>query len=481
MIILRFIIVIFFLGNFISVSANQIDIGISESSAIPGQIDIKIRPDFNIVTPQTITAILYTIRWDDPSIIINTQNFYPFFISPIGQPEEYNGFYYQSFAAVPFISVAINANQEYLASSFTFTNGDCSSFEIIENDWTAANNGNLYLEFIGTDVSGIIYEPIINLGSIGGTIVGNDSIYVNSSTGPMNLTNNQGDILTWQRKIDNNSWIDIAGTSGLTTYSETPMTIGSYSYRTIVQNGTCTVVYSEMLNIQVIDHEEIELSIKVYLEGGFLTSVMGTILNQQGYIPNGQPYSGTPWNYEGTESFISIPNTDITDWVLVELRETSGGASTATVDKRIARQAGLILKNGLIVGTDGFSNLAFDLTINDNLYVVIWHRNHLSVMSSEALTLTGDIYNYDFTSGETKAHGDNLGHKEIAPGIWAMIGGDGNGDGIVDGKDQNDLWGYQAGSNGYILSDYTMDSQSNNIDKNEIWYLNNNADSQVPE
>lgn len=477
--ILRFILVLFLIVNIIELNANQIDIGISESSTIPGQVDIKIRPDFNIVTPQTVTAILYTIRWNDPSIIITTLNFYPFFISPIGQPEEYNGYYYQSFAAVPFNSVAINANQEYLASSFTFTNGDCTFFEIIEDEWTLANNGNLYLEFVGNDVSGIIYEPVLNFGSLGGNIAGIDTVYFGNSTGPMTLSNYQGSVLTWQRKIDDASWVDIPGSSGLSTYSETPSTIGSYNYRTRVQNGICPEVFSEILNIQVVLHE-IELDLTVFLEGGFFISEMKTSLNQLGNLPLSQPYNIAPWNYTGSESVPFIPNIDVVDWILIELRETTGTAATATFDKRISRQTGFLLKNGKIVGIDGTSNTKFEITPNDNLYVVIWHRNHLSIMSSEALILAGNIYNYDFTSGESKIYGGSLGHKEIAPGVWCMMGGDGNADQTINDTDIS-LLKTQSGSKGYLDVDYNLDSQINNIDKNDIWYWNYGSESQVPE
>lgn len=468
--------------SLLSAYANQIDIGLFESGTIAGQIDVKIRPDFDIYYPQTITAILYTIRWDDPSIEINTQSFYPFFINSIGVPEEYNGYYYQSFAAIPFNSIAISADQEILASSFTYTNGDCATFEIIEDEWTSVNNGNLYLEFIGSDVSGIIYQPILNFGGAGGIIVGTDTIFIGNSTGNMNLLNYQGNVHTWQRKFENNSWEDIPGTLGLTTYSEIPPAIGSYTYRARVQNASCPEVFSNTLNIQVIAQEEIELSLKVYLEGGFITSELETDLNQLGYIPNVQPYSETPWNYAGTESFISIPNPDVTDWVLVELRETAGSASTATIDKRIARQAGLLLKDGTIVGTDGISNLTFDVTVGTNLYVVIWHRNHLSVMSSVPLSLSVGSYDYDFTTGALKAYGlFYYGHKEISPGIWGMIGGDGNSDGEINDNDILNTWTNQAGKKGYLSSDYTMDAQSNNSDKNDIWYINNGSASQVPD
>jgi hypothetical protein len=208
---------------------------------------------------------------------------------------------------------------------------------------------------------------------------------------------------------------------------------------------------------------------------------MKTVLNQQGTIPLNQPYAGVPWTYDGDETVMSIPNPDVVDWVLVELRETPGEASTATIDKRIDRQAGFLLKNGMIVGIDGSSNLTFNVTINDNLYLIIWHRNHLSVMSAIPLSQTDDIYNYDFTTDALKAFGGNSGHKEIVPGIWAMFGGNGNGDAIINEKDIEDVWNSHAGRSGYLPADYSMDNQINNTDKNEIWYPNYSSISQVPE
>ncbi len=74
------------------------------------------------------------------------------------------------------------------------------------------------------------------------------------------------------------------------------------------------------------------LDLTVFLEGPFNTSSfeMNTTLNQGTLIPLNQPYNTAPWNYNGTENVTNIPP-DIVDWVLVELRETSGGPETATL------------------------------------------------------------------------------------------------------------------------------------------------------
>lgn len=244
--------------------AQSIDIGIFKSTINSDQIDIKIKPDFDIADDETVTAILYTVRWNDPELIINTEFVFPFFLSPQGDPEEYNGYYYQVFAAVPVNALALMANQEFIASSFTFINGDCASFEIIEDGWTQVNNGNVYFEFLGGDVSGIIYAPIVNLGSVGGIIAGGGNINLGESTGLLTLSDFTGNINIWQRKIDDGVWTDLPSTSGLVSYSEIPTNAGIWFYRCETQLGECAPDYSEPAQVVVTD------TITSISEGSFL-------------------------------------------------------------------------------------------------------------------------------------------------------------------------------------------------------------------
>jgi hypothetical protein len=233
--------------------AESIDIGIFESTTNSDQIDIRIRPDFNIAENQTITAILYTVRWDEPSVEISTQYIYPFFVSPQGTAIQFNDHYYQLFAAVPMISIAMNANSEYTVSSFTFTNGDCANFEIIEDDWTQGHNGNVYLEFLGEDVTGIIYEPIVEFGSNGGIVTGGGTIQAGESTGNLLLSGQNGFVNFWQKRLDGDSWTIIDATAGLVTYNEVPSTTGVWEYRCAVQNDDCPEAYSQIAQVVVID------------------------------------------------------------------------------------------------------------------------------------------------------------------------------------------------------------------------------------
>ncbi|MBN1281145.1 MAG: hypothetical protein JXA00_05805 [Candidatus Thermoplasmatota archaeon] len=218
----------------------------------------------------------------------------------------------------------------------------------------------------------------------------------------------------------------------------------------------------------------------VFLEGPFNGVDMDTALNTAGFLPLSQPYSTAPWSYSGTETVTSIPNQDIVDWVLVELRETPGDASTATSATMIARQAAFLLNDGSVVSMDGTSLITFDVTITANLYVVICHRNHLNVMSATPLIETAGTYSYDFSTGHDQAYGGYNAHKDIGSGVWGMMGGDGNADGQVNNGDKNDVWAAQAGTSGYKAGDYNMDTQVGNQDKNEIWAANVGGGSQVP-
>ena len=226
---------------------------------------------------------------------------------------------------------------------------------------------------------------------------------------------------------------------------------------------------------------QVYFNIKAYLDGPYDNGFMTTALNSQTLIPLSQPYNGAPWFYSGPENVAAIPNGDVTDWVLLELRETTGSASTAVPDSVVARQACFILNDGSIKCTDGSTLPVFELLVTDNLYAVVWHRNHLQVMSATPLVKVANVYHYDFTTGASQAHGGNLAHTEIAAGVWGMTGADGNADGQVTNNDKIEVWVGQSGSFGYLSGDFNCDGQVNNGDKNDVWAPNGGSGSQVPD
>ncbi|MEZ5196597.1 MAG: lamin tail domain-containing protein [Bacteroidales bacterium] len=133
---------------------------------------------------------------------------------------------------------------------------------------------------------------------------------------------------------------------------------------------------------------ELNLDLKVFLEGPFNGVDMNPDLTSNPLAVEGfpllQPYNTEPWVYEGIESVPELPNQNIVDWVLIELRDAPN-ASSATQNSIIERQAGFLLRDGKITGTDGESTLRFLVNYSDSLYVVVQHRNHLGIMSTFAL------------------------------------------------------------------------------------------------
>ncbi|MEZ5195348.1 MAG: hypothetical protein R2764_02785 [Bacteroidales bacterium] len=195
------------------------------------------------------------------------------------------------------------------------------------------------------------------------------------------------------------------------------------------------------------------------------------------------PYYGNPmpdWYYGGTETVGAIPNIFVVDWVLVELRDavSPGAAIPSTA---IATIPAFVLNTGDVVALDGLSPLLVSAGYTNNLYAVIWNRNHLGVISANPLVESGGVFTYDFSSGSGQAYGAGS-QKNLGGGVYGMISGDGNGDGFIGSDDETAVWTSWAGMYwGYSPADYNYDEQINNIDKNDFWFPNRGAGSQIPE
>ncbi len=227
-----------------------------------------------------------------------------------------------------------------------------------------------------------------------------------------------------------------------------------------------------------------DLSMKIFLEGNYSSGVMTTTLNSNGYLPTSQPFTGSPWNYNGSEKVSLVDSdtdgivdffenhTDIVDWILIELR--SGTASSSVVAKR----AGFIKSDGTIVGLDGTSPLRLGV-MSGSYYVVVHHRNHLSVMSANPVSLSNSaIASYDFTTGSGQFYGSN-GAVDLGNGVWGMIAGNAeNTNSTVDAADRNATWN-DRNKTGYENSDVDLNGVVDASDRNLTWN-NRNKTSAVP-
>jgi hypothetical protein len=144
-------------------------------------------------------------------------------------------------------SGTITAGGTGLTPTYTAAAGDAGGIVTMTMTVTSDNT-------CGTATATATYtiniDPLTVVGTIGGTSI----TIVHTSTGDMSLTGQTGDVLQWEKKMDDGDWQVIPGTA-TTTFSETPVTVGEWSYRALVQSGVCASDYTDPHIIDVIPAE----------------------------------------------------------------------------------------------------------------------------------------------------------------------------------------------------------------------------------
>ncbi len=154
-----------------------------------------------------------------------------------------------------------------------------------------------------TDTSGsatVVVYPV----SQGGFVSGYGLICQNSTTGPLILNNYSGNIMKWQKKLNEGSWSDIAHTSAV--YSDIPQQAGSWQYRAVVAFDGCTETASVPKTVVV----------SPTTVGGALLSSKSICYNQNSGVLSLSFYTGTiqKWQYSVSpyQTWIDINHTSDT-------------------------------------------------------------------------------------------------------------------------------------------------------------------------
>ena len=122
----------------------------------------------------------------------------------------------------------------------------------------------------------------------------------------------------------------------------------------------------------VADPEQVIFQVKVFLEGPYDSGNMSGDLRTGGHLPLQSPYDDA--------SVSSIP-ADVVDWVQVTLRTQADGSGTNY------HKSAFVRNDGIVVDLDGSAYLT--MTAPENAYFIrVRHRNHLPVMSDEAIHLS---------------------------------------------------------------------------------------------
>ncbi|GAB5526539.1 MAG: hypothetical protein Roseis2KO_44110 [Roseivirga sp.] len=243
-------------------------------------------------------------------------------------------------------------------------------------------------------------------------------------------------------------------------------------------NSTSFGGYSGSFTVNSSAPTSATVAAKVFIEGAYNGTNLSTTLNAG--LPLAQPYSNN--GHAAGETAVAIPAGAV-DWVLVELRE-AGSAAAALNSTKVGSTAGFLMSDGTIKATDGTSNLTVSLSGNSgaDFFVVVYHRNHLPVMSANAITESSSLYTIDFTSASANTYQGTAGLASLAGSKFGMLAGDADGDGDVDGTDLM-TW---RGQNGLQFSynttngDFNLDGVVNAVDRNAFQQKNSSKTSQVP-
>jgi hypothetical protein len=211
-----------------------------------------------------------------------------------------------------------------------------------------------------------------------------------------------------------------------------------------------------------MEQKSITLNLKVLLSGAIHgnSDTMSTTLNYKNYLPLTPP--DTLSGYEGPFIYIKEQNEyvtqkflqnhrDIVDWVIIELRDSK------TFLTPIDTFPAFLRRDGKVLSLSGDSIITLDMKIPaDNYYIIIRHRNHLSIMTSNPIYLSSDSYLYDFSESFEQFYGYDA--ALLSNGKYGMYPGDADYNGVVNLADYQKYQNYCVAANtGYLCTDFNID------------------------
>ncbi|MCE7996924.1 MAG: hypothetical protein HEP71_33490 [Roseivirga sp.] len=363
-------------------------------------------------------------------------------------------------------------NLQYIQNGSTNT-----SFQFEVNDGTDDSAGN-YAATLN-----VVAKPTVTLSQTNSTL--SESAIGTTGTVTATLSNSYGATVTVNLSTSGatvTSDFTISSTSIVISSGDTEgdATITIVDDSDLEDTETLTVEISSVTNGTesgsqskdfTITNNDFALSLKVFLEGPLSGSSMSTAINSSLPTNPGTVYSGIL-----NETSSGVPSSAV-DWVEVELRTGTGsGAKVGT------NRAGVLKSDGTIVDKDG-NDFTMSQTDGTGYYIVIHHRNHLSVMSASAVNPTAGVYTHDFTTSQAGNYNNGSDGAIQVGSVFAMIAGDTDDDGDVDGTDLT-TWRAQNGvmfsysSNG--KTDLNLDGVINAVDRNAYQKKNDSKSTQVP-
>jgi hypothetical protein len=251
----------------------------------------------------------------------------------------------------------------------------------------------------------------------------------------------------------------------LTNASFTGVTGSKYCFYSVAADSASNVETAPPLPDVCTLNPGIQVSPVVFLQGAYGADLglMDDHLRQQGLLPLTEPYTNLGYTQVGggetvDPSVFEISGPEaIVDWVFLELRDKTD----ATIV--LATRSALLQADGDVVDTDGISPITFADQPPDDYYLVVKHRNHLGVMSSTPVALSGSTTVIDFTTDLSNIYGGINGTAILEDGKLGLFSGDFNHNGQVQNTDYATMV-LTLGTAGYLPGDFDLNGQVQNTD-----------------
>jgi len=245
-----------------------------------------------------------------------------------------------------------------------------------------------------------------------------------------------------------------SGSSSSITFTDTPtprrVTIESTYLTFVSDNGSVFI-------------SPVQVKARVLLEGPYNTSthMMKTDLNP-GVLPEMSPYS------DSLKTCGSALPDSIVDWVYISLRTTSSGAD-------VTSKSALLSHKGYVCDLDGSNGIIMSATPG-GYYVIVRHRNHISVMTSSTITLGATSLLINFPASSSYYFGSQA--QSLEAGVYGMFAGDADGSDSINASDASTIWG-DNNLTGYENTDCDLSGTVDARDRS-IRYNNRGISTNVP-
>lgn len=237
-----------------------------------------------------------------------------------------------------------------------------------------------------------------------------------------------------------------------------------YTYKTV---EGCNVTSNQYIN--VVDKHY--LTLNVMLEGAYIAARDSMKCIFKDNFPGAVNEYESPYSdkLKTPKPFLNFGR-QVTDWIFVELWDYPPYGMNSGDTRRgelKASTSALLLSDGTVCGVDGKKYLSFTGLDKSAYYILIKHRNHLSILSSGLVSFTTTepvstiLWDFSHVAGNAFGGVDAL---KLTSGRYLMYAGDINASGRIDIKDVNSIT-LKLKTQGYLNEDVNFSNRIDIADK----------------